>query len=99
MGERELAFGLLDYALRSLGTRRTATQAVRPDLRVTGDGGAFERRPEEPARGAPELRPHREPEEKPSRSHDAGGNRPRERAGTEPEPRAAAPAGFVAGDR
>jgi CPA2 family monovalent cation:H+ antiporter-2 len=65
MGEREVAFGLMDYALRRLGTSASATQVFIQTMRGTGDGGAFERRPEEQARGTPELRAHREPEEQP----------------------------------
>jgi CPA2 family monovalent cation:H+ antiporter-2 len=61
MGERELAFGLMDYALRSLGFSEGKARSIVQDLRVSGEGGAFERRPAvEPARGAPELRAHRE---------------------------------------
>ena len=64
MGEREVAFGLMDYALRRLGTPANATQVFIQTMRGTGEGGAFERRPEELARGTPELRAHREPEDK-----------------------------------
>jgi CPA2 family monovalent cation:H+ antiporter-2 len=63
MGEREVAYGLMDYALRRLGTSANATQVFIQTMRGTGEGGAFERRPEELARGTPELRAHREPEE------------------------------------
>jgi len=59
MGERELAFGFLAYALRSLGTSREHAEAIIQGMRGTGDGGAFERRPDEPELGVPELRPHR----------------------------------------
>ena len=48
MGEREVAFGLLDYALRRLGTAANAAQVFIQTMRGIGDGGAFERRPEEP---------------------------------------------------
>jgi CPA2 family monovalent cation:H+ antiporter-2 len=63
MGERELAFGLLAFALRGLGTPRDQVDGIVQGLRAAGDGGAFERRPEEPEHGAPELRLHREPSE------------------------------------
>ncbi len=63
MGEREVAFGLMGYALRHLGMLAGATQVFIQTMRGTGDGGAFERRPEEQARPTPELRAHREPEE------------------------------------
>jgi CPA2 family monovalent cation:H+ antiporter-2 len=63
MGEREVAFGLMDYALRHLGTPASASQLFIQTMRGTGEGGAFERRLEEEARGAPELRAHREPEQ------------------------------------
>ena len=66
MGEREVAFGLMDYALRRLGTAANTTQVFIQTMRGSGDGGAFERHPEEQARGTPELRAHREPEEQPS---------------------------------
>ncbi|HYD67113.1 YbaL family putative K(+) efflux transporter [Azospirillum sp.] len=58
MGERELAFGLMDYALRSLGTSDDRTRRVVQGARVAGDGGVYERRHSEPPRGAPELRQH-----------------------------------------
>ena len=63
MGVRELAFGLLDYALRSLGTSEDKAKLLVQNLRFLGEGGAFERRPEEPSRGVPELRQHRELED------------------------------------
>ena len=63
MGERELAFGLLAYALRSLGTPREHAEQIIQGMRGAGDGGAFERRPDEPELGAPELRPHRDASE------------------------------------
>ena len=66
MGERELAFGLLTYALRSLGTGEEAARLVVQKARITGDGGVFERQSEAPARGAPELRHHRLPKTKPA---------------------------------
>jgi CPA2 family monovalent cation:H+ antiporter-2 len=63
VGVRELAFGLLDYALRSLGTSEDKAKLLVQNLRVSGEGGAFERRPAEPSRGVPELRQHRDPED------------------------------------
>lgn len=63
MGEREMAFGFLEYALRSLGRPENAAHRIVQKLRVSGEGGAFERRPNEPARRAPELHHH----------HDLGG--------------------------
>jgi monovalent cation:H+ antiporter-2, CPA2 family len=73
MGERELAFGMLDYALRSLGLREAEARLMLQAYRTLGDVRA---RPEEdgrPARGAPELRPHREDEaaERSARGTDA----------------------------
>ena len=59
---REVAFGLMDYALRRLGIPEAATQLFIRTMRGTGEGGAFDRRPEEPDRHTPELRAHREPE-------------------------------------
>ncbi|HYG86585.1 MAG TPA: YbaL family putative K(+) efflux transporter [Azospirillum sp.] len=58
MGERELALGLMDYALRSLGTSADRTRRVVQGVRVAGEGGVYERRYSEPPRGAPELRQH-----------------------------------------
>jgi CPA2 family monovalent cation:H+ antiporter-2 len=63
MGEREVAFGLMDYAMRRLGTPENAARMFVQTMRGTGEGGAFERRPEEQARATPELRPHREADE------------------------------------
>ena len=65
MGERELAFGLMEYALRSMGTAAEKARQIVQAARVSGDGGAFERRPTEPARGAPELRQHRDADDEP----------------------------------
>ena len=63
MGEREVAFGLMEYAMRRLGTAANAAQVFIQTMRGTGEGGAFERWPEQRARGTPELRGHREPEQ------------------------------------
>jgi monovalent cation:H+ antiporter-2, CPA2 family len=60
MAERELTFSLMDYALQSLGTSPEKARMVVQGLRVSGEGGAYERRPDETARSAPELRPHRD---------------------------------------
>ena len=43
-------------------------------MRASGEGGAFERRPDEPSRSAPELRQHREPD-RAQTEHDAPGVR------------------------
>ena len=60
MGERELAFGLMDYALRSLGTSEEKARSVVQGLRASGDGGVYERKDYPPAGSSvPELRPHR----------------------------------------
>ena len=56
MGERELAFGLMDYALQRLGTPADKARSVVQGMRVSGDGGVYERRPD---RSTPELRSHR----------------------------------------
>jgi monovalent cation:H+ antiporter-2, CPA2 family len=62
MGTREVAFGLLRYALSSLGLSGERAQAIVQPARASGDGGAFEREPdgELPPQTAPELREHRE---------------------------------------
>ncbi|WP_454021002.1 YbaL family putative K(+) efflux transporter [Azospirillum sp. Marseille-Q6669] len=60
MGERELAFGLMDYALRSFGSSGDKARAVVQGVRIAGEGGVYERRHGEPWRGAPELRQHRD---------------------------------------
>ena len=74
MGARELALGLLDYALRTLGVPEDKARLIVQGVRTSGEGGAFERRPEpEPApRRAPELRPHRDGDESADRRTDAG---------------------------
>lgn len=61
MGERELAYAMLDYALRSLGLREAEARLMLQAYRTLGDArrGVEEARP---PRGAPELRPHREDE-------------------------------------
>lgn len=60
MGTRELSFGLADYALRSLGVSRKRAAAIIQKQRISGEGGAFERRPDLPDREAPELRLRRQ---------------------------------------
>ena len=63
MGARELSFGLTEYALRSLGVSPRRAAEIIQNERVSGAGGAFERRPEIPAREAPELRHRRADDE------------------------------------
>jgi monovalent cation:H+ antiporter-2, CPA2 family len=60
MGERELAFGLMEHALRSLGTSAEKAHLIVQNVRVSGEGGVYERRPDTPARSTPELRAHRD---------------------------------------
>lgn len=63
MGERELSFGLMDYALRSLGLSEEAAREVVQIVRTSGEGAAFERRAgAEFVRRAPELRRRTESE-------------------------------------
>jgi len=62
MGERELAFGLLGYALRSLGIPKDQARQIVQRARRQDDADGSGRRPEAPAGAAPELRPHREPD-------------------------------------
>ncbi|MBX6368835.1 MAG: Kef family K(+) transporter [Rhodospirillales bacterium] len=58
MAERELALGMIGYALSSLGVGPEKAKSIIERARLSGDGGAFERRRqnEEPVRSAPELR-------------------------------------------
>ena len=63
MGTRELSFGLADYALRSLGVSKKRAAAIIQKERISGEGGAFERRPDLPDREAPELRLRRQDDE------------------------------------
>ena len=61
MGERETAFGLLRYALSSLGLPDDRAQAIIQSARMAGEGGAFERETDiELPEAPPELREHRE---------------------------------------
>lgn len=60
MGARELALGLTDYALRSLGIPENKTRLIVQECRTSGEGGAFERRSDvERPRPVPELLPPR----------------------------------------
>ena len=58
VGARELSFGLARYALFSFGVSAKRANAAIQNERISGAGGAFERRPDQPAREAPELRRH-----------------------------------------
>ena len=69
MAERELALGMVEYALRALGLREAEAALLVRTLRGTTGGKAEEE--DELRRHAPELRPHR-PE-----SGNAPGERPR----------------------
>jgi CPA2 family monovalent cation:H+ antiporter-2 len=61
MGARELALGLTDYALRSLGIPENKARLIVQECRTSGEGAAFERRSDvEPPRPAPELLPPRD---------------------------------------
>lgn len=46
MGRREVALGLLRYALSSLGLSDEKAQAIVQTARMSGEGGAFEREPD-----------------------------------------------------
>jgi CPA2 family monovalent cation:H+ antiporter-2 len=60
MGERELALGLLDYALQSFGVSQERTHSIVQQTRRAGEGGAFERRSATAwSATPPELQPHR----------------------------------------
>ena len=61
MGRREVAFGLLRYALSRFGLSDERAQAIVQTARALGEGGAFEREPDiEPPEPIPELREHRD---------------------------------------
>jgi K+:H+ antiporter len=46
MGTREVAFGLLRYALSRFGLPEAKVQAIVQTARASGEGGAFEREPD-----------------------------------------------------
>jgi CPA2 family monovalent cation:H+ antiporter-2 len=58
MGERELALGLLDYALKSFNVPEERSYAIMREVRKAGEGGAFDRRLALLSSASPELRPH-----------------------------------------
>ena len=61
MGRREVAFGLLRYALSRFGLSDERAQGIVQTARALGEGGAFEREPDiEPPEPIPELREHRD---------------------------------------
>jgi monovalent cation:H+ antiporter-2, CPA2 family len=61
MGTREVAFGLLRYALSRFGLPEGKVQAIVQTARASGEGGAFEREPDiELPEAIPELREHRD---------------------------------------
>ena len=59
MGTREVALGLLGFALTSMGYSDKKAQAVVQEARLSGDGAAFDR---ELLEATPELREHKEPD-------------------------------------
>ena len=64
MGERELALGLLDYTLQSLGLSEERTYSIVQQVQRSGEGGAFDRRSTiELLEPSPELRQHHDNEE------------------------------------
>jgi CPA2 family monovalent cation:H+ antiporter-2 len=58
MGPREVALGLLGYALTSLGVAPQKAEALVKEARLSGDGAAFDRDGEIPE-ATPELREHK----------------------------------------
>jgi CPA2 family monovalent cation:H+ antiporter-2 len=57
MGSREVAFGLLRYALSRFGLPDDRVQTIVQTARASGEGGAFEREPDiELPDAIPELR-------------------------------------------
>lgn len=65
MGERELALGLLSYALHRIGTPEEKAGRIVQDVRASGDGGTFEQHRYRTLRRAPELRHHRDADDDP----------------------------------
>jgi CPA2 family monovalent cation:H+ antiporter-2 len=64
MGTREVAFGLLGYALARFGLSDAEVHAIVQTARASGEGGAFEREPDvELPEPIPELREHRDDED------------------------------------
>lgn len=66
MGVRELAFGLAHYALKSFGISDEKAALITLGARMSGEGGAFDRRPDFDPHRAPELRPHCDEADNPS---------------------------------
>lgn len=68
VGARELALGMMDYGLRSMGISEGKAHTVVAHARTAGVGGAFEHPTQtldkQQIRGAPELRPHHEEDER-----------------------------------
>lgn len=68
VGARELALGMMDYGLRSMGLSEDKVRTIVAHARTSGASGAFERATqangEQQTRGAPELRPHDEENER-----------------------------------
>jgi CPA2 family monovalent cation:H+ antiporter-2 len=61
MGEQEIAFGLLDFTLKSLGLSEERAVSIVRHVRKSGEGGAFERRfAIEPSSSSPELQLRRD---------------------------------------
>lgn len=64
VGARELALGMMDYGLRSMGLSADKAHAIVKRARTSGAGSAFEdakgSADERQTQGAPELRPHDE---------------------------------------
>jgi K+:H+ antiporter len=66
MGTREVAFGLLRYALSRFGLPDDRVQAIAQTARASGEGGAFERESDiERPDAAPELRERGEDHDRP----------------------------------
>lgn len=68
VGARELALGMMDYGLRSMGMSEDKVRSIVAHARTSGAGSAFEHsthtQDEQQTRGAPELRPHDEDNER-----------------------------------
>jgi CPA2 family monovalent cation:H+ antiporter-2 len=70
MGERELAFGMMDYALRSFGLSEDRVRLIVQGFRTSGQASDRKTVPRQ-SDHAPDLRPHHDPGDGTARSGKA----------------------------